>query len=317
MKKPKFGSGRMGNTIRRFRTRRTGGNAARRRPINVLASVMTTMNLYCGVSSIFASIGGDFEKAALFVLGAMIFDMLDGFVARLTHSTSEFGKELDSLCDVVSFGIAPAVMVFVVYLHETSELTAMLSDRTENALGKTGSYMGIIYAICAALRLARYNTFQSDRRDSFVGLPSPAAGGTIAAFILFLEYFAPRLEVHRYGPLAYYLLGPLAILLALLMVSTVLYPKGRLKNFILKPRHAFLALGIYAFVLAIVHYAVAKSPYIVLFPVAMTYILFGIGDTLYQWLSGKEQPQAAGTPQAGGAPAEGGGSGAPKNAEAR
>lgn len=299
--------------MKRFRAGRDK-NAVRRRPINVLASVMTTMNLYCGVSSIFATIGGDFEKAALFVLGAMIFDMLDGFVARLTNSTSEFGKELDSLCDVVSFGIAPAVMVFVIYLHETTELNAILSARTESVLGQSGSYMGIIYAICTALRLARYNTFQSDRRDSFVGLPSPAAGGTIAAFVLFLEYFAPRLEIHRYGPLAYYLLGPLAVLLALLMVSTVLYPKGRLKNFILKPRHAFMALGAYAFVIAIVHYAIAKSPYIVLFPVAMTYVLFGMGDTAYLWYTRKSVEDPAPQPAS---PPSGGEGSAPKSADAR
>lgn len=299
--------------MKRFRAGRDK-NAVRRRPINVLASVMTTMNLYCGVSSIFAAIGGDFEKAALFVLVAMIFDMLDGFVARITNSTSEFGKELDSLCDVVSFGIAPAVMVFVIYLHETNELNAVLSEGTGNALGKTGSYLGIIYAICAALRLARYNTFQSDRRDSFVGLPSPAAGGTIAAFVLFLEYFSPRLDMHRYGPLAYYLLGPISVILALLMVSAVLYPKGRLKNFILKPKHAFTALGIYAFVIAIIHYAIAKSPYIVLFPVAMTYVLFGIGDTIYLWFSRK--PVESIGPQPEPAPS-GGDDSAPNSAEAR
>ena len=281
MKRPRFAKGNLARGMRRF-GRRGGRGDIRRRPINVLASAMTTMNLYCGVSSIFSAIGGNFEKAALFILGAMIFDMLDGWVARLTHSTSDFGKELDSLCDVVSFGIAPAVLVFVDYLKETAALNDVLSAGQENVLGKTGAYMGIFYAICAALRLARFNTFQSDRRDSFIGLPSPAAGGTIAAFILFLEYFAPRLSTNGYGPLAYYVLGPIAVLLAVLMVSTVQYPKGRLKTlFILQPKHAFRALGIYAFVLAALNYAIAKSPYIVLFPLAMSYILFGIGDTIY------------------------------------
>lgn len=322
MKRPRRANRPFSSTMSNLRGR-AGRAVKNRRPINVLASVMTTMNLYCGVSSIFAVIGGDFEKGALFILGGMIFDMLDGFVARLTHSSSEFGKELDSLCDVVTFGIAPAVLVFVVYLHELHEaspLNDILSARTESVLGKTGSYMGIIYAICAALRLARFNTFQSDRRDSFVGLPSPAAGGTIAAFILFLEYFAPRLEVHQYGPLAYYLLGPLSVLLALLMVSTVLYPKGRLKQFVLKPRHAFMALGVYAFVIAIVHYAVAKSPYIVLFPVAMTYVLFGMGDTLYQWsqrtsVSKGEAPVSSSGDASSGGDTSASESSGPKNAE--
>jgi len=278
--------------FRRFNRKRGKPVARRRAPVNLLASVMTTMNLYCGVFSIFASIGLEFEKAAFYIFAAIIFDMLDGFVARLTHSCSDFGKELDSLCDVVSFGIAPAVMVFMVYLPETVT-SGVLSQRAESLVGKTGSYMAIIYAICTALRLARYNTFQSDRRDSFVGLPSPAAGGTIAAFILFLEYFSPRLQVQSYGPLAYYFLGPLAVLLAVLMVSTVLYPKGRLKNFILHPKHAFFALGAYAFVLAIIHYAISKSPYIVLFPVAMCYVLFGIGDSIYLYWTGQRRDAPA------------------------
>lgn len=263
----------------RFR-RHKHGTGIRRRPINVLASVMTTMNLYCGVSSIFASIGQEFEKAALFIAGAIIFDMLDGFVARLTRSTSEFGKELDSLSDIVSFGVAPAVMVFVVYLQQQEDLLEVLTPRTESILGRAGAYVGIIYTICAALRLARFNTFQSDRWDSFIGLPSPAAGGTIAALILFLEYFAAAKGVDRYGIYAYYTLGPLVLLLAGLMVSTVLYPKGRLKRFIVAPKRAFVVLGFSAFAIAVVHFAVARSPYLVLFPAGMAYVLFGIFDSL-------------------------------------
>ncbi|NLF56014.1 MAG: CDP-diacylglycerol--serine O-phosphatidyltransferase, partial [Candidatus Hydrogenedens sp.] len=151
------------------------------RPVNVAASVMTTMNLYMGVTSIFASIGLEFRWAAMCILMAIAFDMLDGFVARLTKTSSEFGKELDSLCDIVSFGVAPAVLVFMLYLPEGSQL--VLSPRAGSIVGKTGSYMGIIYVICAALRLARYNTFQSNRHDSFIGLPSPAAGGSLAAYV--------------------------------------------------------------------------------------------------------------------------------------
>lgn len=271
--------------IARFR-RHKHGAGVRRRPINVLASVMTTMNLYCGVSSVFASIGQEFEKASLFIAGAIIFDMLDGFVARLTRSTSEFGKELDSLSDIVSFGVAPAVMVFVVYLQQSEDIMQFFSPRTESILGRAGAYVGIIYTICAALRLARFNTFQSDRWDSFIGLPSPAAGGTIAALILFLEYFATKSGQDRYSIYAYYALGPLVLLLAGLMVSTVLYPKGRLKRFIIQPRRAFTALGFTAFLIAVIHFAVVRSPYLVLFPAGMAYVLFGMGDTLYMKLRG-------------------------------
>lgn len=255
----------------------------RRNPINFLASAMTLMNLYMGIISIFASIGGEYEWAAIYILLGIIFDMFDGFVARLTKSNSEFGKELDSLCDVVTFGLAPAVLVFVMYLPMPA-LTSM-SVEAESIIGKTGSYMAICFAICAALRLARYNTFQAGRQDSFTGLPSPAAGGTIASFVLLLQYFESSLETSERGVLAYFALGPLALLLAFLMVSTVRYPRNRLKAFTLSPRHAFRALGTFAFVIIVLHYALTKHWSIVLFPLGMTYVLFGIVDTLYSKLT--------------------------------
>lgn len=255
-------------------------NKRKRKPINVLASVMTTMNLYCGVASIFASIGYEFKTAALFIMLGIFFDTFDGFVARITNSTSEFGKELDSLCDIVTFGIAPAVLVFVAYLPEAGHAPDAMGSAT-SIVGKTGSYMAIVYAICTALRLARYNTYQAERRDSFIGLPSPAAGGTIASFVLFLDYFNDMLDGVRFGELAYYALGPVAVFLALLMVSTIEYPRNRFKAFILAPRHAFISLAFWAFVISVMHYALTQSPFIVLFPLGASYVLFGIGDTIY------------------------------------
>ncbi|MCK5861801.1 MAG: CDP-diacylglycerol--serine O-phosphatidyltransferase [Candidatus Hydrogenedentes bacterium] len=253
--------------------------------INVLASVMTTMNLYMGVTSILASIGLEFKWAATCILLAMIFDMLDGFVARLTNSCSDFGKELDSLCDLVSFGVAPAILVFMAYLPEGAHLP--VSPRAESIVGMTGSYIAIIYVICTALRLARFNSFHADMRDSFIGLPSPAAGGTLAAFVLFLMYFEQRLDAHALGPFAYVALGPTAVVLALLMVTSVRYPKGSLKSFLLKPRSAFITLAIYAFAIVIFHYAMVKSASLVLFPLAAAYVLWGMGATLYRRLTGR------------------------------
>lgn len=254
--------------------------------INVLASVMTTMNLYMGVSSILASIGLEFQWAAACILFAMIFDMLDGFVARLTRSVSDFGKELDSLCDMVSFGVAPAALVFMAYMPEDTHLP--MPAPAESVLGWTGAYMAIIYVICTALRLARFNTFHAEHRDSFIGLPSPAAGGMIASFVLFLMYFEQRLDAHALGPLAYVALGPTAVVLALLMVSSVRYPKGRLKSFLLRPRHAFVTLAVYAFAVGLIHYAMVKSVSLVLFPLFTAYILFGIGDTIHARITGRE-----------------------------
>ncbi len=252
----------------------------RKRPVNVLASVMTTLNLYFGIMSIFASIGQEFETAAIYILIGIIFDGLDGTVARLTKSTSEFGKELDSLADIVTFGVAPAVLLFTSYLPHATTLA--VSERATSIVGKTGSYTAIVFVICAALRLARFNAYQAKRRDSFVGLPSPAAGGTLAAFVLFLQYFEPELATQEHGVLAYYALAPVSIVLALLMVSTVVYPKDQLKSFVVAPRHAFMSLATMAFVIGfVIHYAQAYSWSIVLFPLAMAYVIYGMCATAY------------------------------------
>ncbi len=258
----------------------------KKRPINVLASLFTTISLYLGITSIFASIGFEFDKAAYFILLAIIFDSLDGTIARLTHSISEFGKQYDSLSDLVTFGVAPGILMFMVYLPLPLEgLHLPIPSEAESIIGKTGSYMAIIYIICAALRLARFNTYEVEKRDYFRGLPSPAAGGTLASFVLFLDYFEPRLELHTLGPLAFYALGPVTVILALLMVSSVRYPKDKLKYFIFAPKSAFLTLAIAAFIIAIIHYAMTTSIAIVLFPIMLTYVGFGLGDTLYQYLS--------------------------------
>jgi CDP-diacylglycerol---serine O-phosphatidyltransferase len=254
--------------------------------VNVLASVMTTMNLYMGTTSILASIGLEFHWAANCILLAMVFDMLDGFVARLTHTVSDFGKELDSLCDMVSFGVAPAVLVFMAYLPADAHLP--VSPRAESIVGMTGAYMAILYVICAALRLARFNTYHAGNRDFFIGLPSPAAAGALATFVLFLNYFEGALGQHELGVFAYVALGPTAVILALLMVSSIRYPKERIKSFLFRPRHAFQTLAICAFVIVIIHYAVVKSASLVLFPLTMSYVLFGIGETFYGRLTRKE-----------------------------
>ena len=266
----------------------------RRRPINVLASAMTTMSLYLGVASIFASIGSEYDRAAFLIFGAILFDMLDGTVARLTHSVSEFGKELDSLCDLVSFGVAPAVLVFSVYLQH--------APQEGSFVGKTGAFVAIIFVICTALRLARYNTYQSEMRESVVGLPSPAAGATVASFVLFLRFFG-----FFKSDFEYYAVGALTLLMAGLMVSTVRYPKDRMKSFVLSPNHAFIALGIIAYAVAIIHYAVTISPAIVLFPLTGTYVLFGIGDTLHARFTQRAHSAAEETPSGGNTAQHGGG----------
>ena len=164
-----------------LKQKRRKRHSTRRKPINVVASALTTAGLYCGVVSIFKAIDQDFKWAAYFIILAQVFDIMDGTFAKLTKTTSDFGKQLDSLADLASFGVAPAVLIYTAYLHEATALGLVG--------GKTGAAMAIIFVICAALRLARFNVYQSEIRDYFVGLPSPAAAVTVATFVLFTTYF--------------------------------------------------------------------------------------------------------------------------------
>ncbi len=263
--------------MKRFRRQRFK-RELKRRPINVLASSITAFSLYWGLVSVFLTMREQYEMAAGAIFLAIVCDMLDGTVARLTKSVSEFGKELDSLCDLVSFGVAPAILIYHAYWREEQ----MLGDSE----GRTGAIMAIFFVLCGALRLARYNVYQSGHRESFTGLPIPAAGGTVAAFVLFADYF--HLKV------AFWVLGPLTVALAGLMVSPVRYPKDRMKKaFVLAPRNAFRMLITASIGIAVFHYAITYSPAIVLFPLAMAYVLFGIVDTLWNRLAARRHPVPA------------------------
>ena len=177
------------------------------RGIYLLPSILTTFGMFAGFYSIIASINGDFTLAAISIMIAMMWDTLDGRVARLTNTQSDFGGEYDSLADLVSFGVAPALLVY-----EWS-----LSD-----LGRVGWLAAFIFLACAALRLARFNTQVgiSDKRY-FQGLPSPAAAGVIASMIWLkfwnFEYF------FGIATLSYYIGVGITILCGLLMVSNVRY----------------------------------------------------------------------------------------------
>lgn len=234
--------------------------AVRHRPINVLASALTLAGLYCGIAATFEAVDEQYKNAAYFILAALVFDTLDGTVAKLTNTTSEFGKQLDSLCDIVSFGAAPAVLIYTAYLYE--------EHVSGTVIGTYGAIMAIIYVLAGALRLARYNVYQAERRDYFSGLPIPAAAVTVATFVLFTEY----LEL----TVAFWVLGPLTLGLAYLMVSTFLYPKDKMKVLVMEPKNAFRILFIGAFAIATFH-ILAKdySPAIILFPCALAYALFG------------------------------------------
>jgi len=145
------------------------GRTVRRRGIYLLPNLFTTGALFCGFYAIVAGMRGDFQSAPIAVLFALVFDGLDGRIARLTQTESKFGAEYDSLSDMVSFGVAPALVVF----------TWALGD-----LGKLGWSAAFIYVACAALRLARFNTqVETADKHYFTGLASPAAACIMASTV--------------------------------------------------------------------------------------------------------------------------------------
>ena len=180
----------------------------RKRGIYLLPSVLTTFGMFAGFYSIISSINGEFTIAAISIMIAMMWDTLDGRVARLTNTQSAFGAEYDSLADLVSFGLAPALLVYEWSLYE---------------LGRFGWLAAFVYLACAALRLARFNTQVgiADKRF-FQGLPSPAAAGVIASMI-WLKIWTFASFDSEVISLGYYLGAGITILCGLLMVSNVRY----------------------------------------------------------------------------------------------
>ena len=164
--------------------------------------------MFAGFYSIISSINGDFTIAAISILIAMMWDTLDGRVARLTNTQSTFGAEYDSLADLVSFGLAPALLVYQWTLYE---------------LGRFGWLAAFVYLACAALRLARFNTQvgTADKRY-FQGLPSPAAAGVIASMIWLKIWTFASFDSDVIS-MGYYLGAGITILCGLLMVSNVRY----------------------------------------------------------------------------------------------
>jgi CDP-diacylglycerol--serine O-phosphatidyltransferase len=147
----------------------------RSRAIYLLPNLFTTGCLFAGFYAIVAAIDGNYERAGFAVFAAMLFDTLDGRVARMTRTESAFGKEYDSLADMVAFGMAPSIVAYqwgVARLYEYGSIW-----------GRVGWLAAFFYAVCAALRLARFNTRTAPDSRFFEGLPSPSAAAIVSAFI--------------------------------------------------------------------------------------------------------------------------------------
>jgi len=190
-----------------------------RRGIYLLPSLMTLGNLFCGYACIVYAMRGEYETAAPFIGIALILDTLDGRIARMTGTSTAFGLEFDSLADVVSFGLAPAILTFSWGL---------------TSVGRWGWAAGFIYLTAAAMRLARFNvqTGATDKKY-FVGMPSPAAAGVPAATI----YAYPAGLQHPIGALAAIVL---VLVPAFLMVSTIRFRS--FKNLDLQARQPYTVL---------------------------------------------------------------------------
>lgn len=240
---------------------------------------MTAGNLFCGFTATLKILEGAllqasnpdaagdlFHAAIWFILGAFVFDFLDGRLARLGGHESSFGREFDSLADIVSFGLAPALMVYRIVLQEFPRACWIIA---------------FIYLACGGLRLARFNTAAanhdsagiSDDRKNFTGFPIPAAAGLIASITLFLLWLAEG--EHHLGKWKF-VLPPLLLFLSFMMFSRFEYPSFKAVNWKTKksiPR--FLAI-ILVLIFTVLNYEWMPA---VLF---LSYLLYGF---LRPWLS--------------------------------
>jgi CDP-diacylglycerol---serine O-phosphatidyltransferase len=233
--------------------------------------------MFAGFYSIVASLNSDYERAAWAILVASIFDVLDGWVARITHTATRFGIEIDSLADVISFGVAPGILVYT---------------WTLSTFGRIGWLGAFFLVACAALRLARFNVqMGSTEKKHFTGLPTPASALLIATTVLAYEEVLDILVRMKLLQIAnvmgkdYWILV-LTFLLAGLMVSNITYHS--LKEANLRERRPFGILVAFAAFLAVVAY----HPALVLFLVSIFYVSSGVAESLYRLLK-RQKPAAS------------------------
>lgn len=216
--------------------------------VKSLPSLFTIGNLFLGIVSLVLAFNQEFGYAAIMVIIGMFLDGVDGRVARMLNAQSEFGKQLDSLSDLISFGVAPAFIMYLVVL---------------NQLGIAGVLLTALFPICGALRLARFNT-QPAPPNYFVGLPITAAGGILATFALYENVFDRRMLI----------IGML--LLSYLMVSSVRYPNFKKVGI---PRHTIWVIPL---LLVVIIWVAAlypqEFPKVIFLPLGLYagYAFFGI-----------------------------------------
>lgn len=251
--------------IPRFRRRQkfdADGVPVRSRGIYLLPNAFTTAALFCGFYAIVMSMNQRFEYAAWAIFIAMILDSLDGRIARLTNTQSEFGAQYDSLSDMVSFGAAPALVIY---------------EWSLRGLGKLGWIAAFVYCAGAALRLARFNTnIEVVDKRFFQGMPSPAAAAMVAGFVLLMN----DLEISGFR--MPWVSFAIALFAGLTMVTNVPYYSFKDVNF--RKSVPFIVVFLIALALALV----SIDPPKVLMPI---FVLYGLsGYAVYLWRLAKGKP---------------------------
>ncbi len=224
----------------------------RRRGVHLIPNILTTGNLFSGLAAVVLVFHGRLEAAAIAILIAMVFDVLDGTSARLTDSTSEFGVEYDSLSDLVSFGLAPGFLIYAWALKSP---------------GMLGAAIMFAYVACGALRLARFNVIVASSGDSrfFTGLPIPAAAGFLSSFYIFNKHIG-----HLSEDVLPLVVIALSLLMAFLMVSTLKYRSVKQLKF--EGHHHFMYLVWTVLILV----SVMAYPQLMLFLICLGYVSSGL-----------------------------------------
>lgn len=227
-----------------------------RKGMFLLPSSFTVLNIWCGFYSVSLAVNHNYEPAALLIGIAMVLDTLDGRIARLTHTASEFGVQFDSLADVITFGIAPAVLAY----------QWVFFDFDVHSIARLGWMICFVFLICAASRLARFNvqkTAGNPDKRYFVGMPTPAAAGMVAATV----YCFPERISDDYAAIA--ALFMMAVL-SFLMVSRIRYRS--FKDINLREPHPYRMVVLLALALVMLWFYLAKS----LITLASIYLLSGL-----------------------------------------
>ncbi len=215
---------------------------------SIVPNLFTLANLFCGFASIIASFEGNINRAVLFILLAGLFDALDGIIARMVRSTSEFGVELDSLCDAVSFGVAPSVMLWVTFYHNWLNWGLLIASMP---------------ALAGVLRLARFNVQLTSMEDKlyFRGMPVPAAALLIVSYLLF--WYSNPIIAPEWQPIA---LTSVVAAVSLAMVSTIRYdnmPRPSYEQF--RRRPVFFVVFLTAVIASVVTDGAAIFPFMALY----------------------------------------------------